>query len=248
LKAHRQFTHGHNQPSAAAFAEFKRAIEPLRNEERLQAILLQFPWSFKPGKNSRRRLEDLVAGFEPYPLAIEIRHGDWLQNDGREFLESLDTTVCGIDQPVIGNSVAPFHHIAGPAGAYFRFHGRNYKTWFTKNAGRDARYDYSYNEQELRDWIAVLKSAARSGQNTTVVMNNHFRGQAPANAFELMAMLDGGKVAAPSQLRRTYPRLERTTFSRDEEVSVPIVETGWLFDELESPTKNRKDNKQDNDN
>lgn len=233
LKAHRLFTHTNENPAPVAFDDFKKAIDPLLADEKLQAILLQFPWSFKPDDRCRKRLQGLVHDFRPFPLAIEVRHGDWMAGEGRQFLESLNTTVCGVDQPVIGNSVAPFTHIAGAAGAYFRFHGRNYKTWFARNVGRDARYDYSYSEKELRDWIGVLKSAAESAQNVTVIMNNHFRGQAPANAFELMAMLNGEKVAAPALLRTTYPRLRESTFGYDAHLYGPRG-TGGLFDDLES--------------
>ena len=41
--------------------------------------------------------------------------------------------------------------------------------------------------------------------------NNHFGGQAVANALEIRAALRGESVAAPAELVQTYPRLERCT-------------------------------------
>jgi hypothetical protein len=44
-----------------------------------------------------------------------------------------------------------------------------------------------------------------------VVLNNHFRGQAPANAFELEAILTGGRPAAPRPLRLAHPAIAEFT-------------------------------------
>ena len=123
--------------------------------------------------------------------------------------------MCGIDQPVIGESLEPYQFRAGPAGAYFRFHGRNYRHWFAEDAGRDARYDYLYSPEELSPWAAVIKKAAAEVSSTYVVLNNHFRGQAPANAFELAFALFGNKPVAPQTLRRAIPRLAERTTARD---------------------------------
>ena len=39
--------------------------------------------------------------------------------------------------------------------AYVRVHGRNYRDWFRKGAGRDARYDYLYPAGELEPWASA---------------------------------------------------------------------------------------------
>ena len=44
-----------------------------------------------------------------------------------------------------------------------------------------------------------------------MITNNHFGGQALANALELRALLSGERVAAPTDLVRSFPHLERTT-------------------------------------
>jgi uncharacterized protein YecE (DUF72 family) len=140
-----------------------------------------------------------------------------------------------------------------------RVHGRNYKDWFRKSAGRDARYDYLYAAGELEPWakriralaearprfprggggergsggaprggrVAAEKGGARGAgaeapaaevagegaddgadgiaPDVYVVTNNHFRGQAAANAKMLESMIEGRRVEAPETLLAAYP-------------------------------------------
>jgi uncharacterized protein YecE (DUF72 family) len=214
-KAHQAFTH-RGSPLAAEFKEFARALSPLADHNRLGAILLQFPWSFRFDAAARTRLDELLRGFNPLPLAVEVRHSSWETDDARAYLQDTGVAVCGVDQPVIGDSLRPYGYRAGAAGSYFRFHGRNYKTWFAPDAGRDARYDYLYTRDELSPWANVVRRAADESQRVFVVLNNHFRGQAPANAFEMASMLLGRAPRAPLSLRRTYPVLRASTSPPDD--------------------------------
>jgi len=223
VKAYRDFTHARAGDPLAEADAFRRALAPIVEDGKLSAVLVQFPWSFRCDDAARRRIDAVAAALSPLPLAVEVRHSSWTSPEGRRWLASTGHTVCGIDQPVIGESIAPFHHIAGTAGAYFRFHGRNYRDWFREGAGRDARYDYLYSADELRSWLSTIRAAAAGGP-ASVVMNNHFRGQAVANAFELMEMLTGTPARAPRALRRAYPALETVTTPDDD------GGTGWLFD------------------
>ena len=89
-----------------------------------------------------------------------------------------------------------------------RVHGRNYRDWFRKGAGRDARYDYLYTPGELEPWAERVRELAGSPRapDVYVVTNNHFRGQAVANAKMLESMVEGRKVEAPAELVRAFPR------------------------------------------
>ena len=42
---------------------------------------------------------------------------------------------------------------------------------------------------------------------TYVVANNHFRGQAPANALQIMARIADRRVSVPRALARAFPHL-----------------------------------------
>ncbi len=216
VKAHQALTHGPSDRPAELTA-LRRAVEALLSAERLGCVLLQFPWSFRFDAAARRRIETIVPELRPLPLAVEVRHATWDTGAADAFLADAQVSVCGIDQPVIGESRPPYRHHAGPAGAYFRFHGRNYRNWFGQNVGRDARYDYLYSAEELSPWAAVIRRAATESARVFVVLNNHFRGQAPANAFELTAALTGAHQPAPSVLRRAYPRLAGSTTASDDD-------------------------------
>jgi uncharacterized protein YecE (DUF72 family) len=213
VKAHQSLTHQGDDGTPAELVPMCEALEPIAVAGRLGAVLLQFPWSFRFDDESRRHLDARIEELRPFPLALEVRHGSWESPEASSYLGSLGLTVCGIDQPVMGDSLHPYHYRTGNAGAYFRLHGRNYKNWFAENAGRDARYDYLYSPEELSPWAGVIAKAAAEATTTHVVLNNHFRGQAPANAFELAFMLTGKKLPAPARLVRAYPRLKESTTS-----------------------------------
>ncbi|HEX6790979.1 MAG TPA: DUF72 domain-containing protein [Candidatus Krumholzibacteria bacterium] len=213
LKAHQSLTHHGFAGTPAELDPLRRAIDPLADTARLGAVLLQFPWSFRFDDESRAHLDARVRELSPYPLAVEVRHGSWASEEAARYLSSLGVSVCGIDQPVIGESLPPYVYRAGSAGAYFRFHGRNYRNWFAEDAGRDARYDYLYSPGELSPWAGVIREAAKSSA-VHVVLNNHFRGQAPANAFEMAFALFGRKPDAPVTLRRAIPQIAECTVAR----------------------------------
>jgi uncharacterized protein YecE (DUF72 family) len=87
-------------------------------------------------------------------------------------------------------------------------HGRNYKDWFRKTAGRDERYDYLYSAAELKPWAERAKALAQEPNVTDVyvVNNNHFAGQAVTNALMLESEVTGRRVRVPETLLATYPK------------------------------------------
>jgi len=225
VKAHKNFTHSGEPVNGAVIDSFKRALDPLLERNRLQAVLLQFPWSFKDAARNRRRLEALKTALAPLPLCIEVRHGSWAREPGRSFLKESGLTVCCVDQPAVGDSLTPRTRFDGEAGAYFRLHGRNRAEWFKPNTNRDLRYNYLYSRGELSPFVRPIRDAAETARRVTVVMNNHFRGQAVANALEIKSMLLGRKVPVPAPLIRIYPRLADIAL----EVSGESESSGWLF-------------------
>jgi uncharacterized protein YecE (DUF72 family) len=232
LKAHRDFTHSPTPVDRKSVEAFKRAVDPLLEADRLVCVLLQFPWSTKNTEKNRRRLLELIAHFRPFPVAVELRHGGWGRGGAIDELASAGATVCAIDQPTIGDSISFGTQRAGDSGAYFRLHGRNKSEWFKPNTNRDMRYNYLYTPSELTPLAESIRRAAETARRVVVVLNNHFRGQAVANALELKSMLSGGKIPVPEHVLSAFPRLRP--------ISLPDPNArpseGWLFD-LESPTK-----------
>ena len=87
-------------------------------------------------------------------------------------------------------------------------HGRNYKDWFRKDAGRDARYDYLYSAKELQPWAERTRELAGEPavSEVYVVNNNHFQGKAAANVAMLQAQVTGKRVRVPDPLVEAYPK------------------------------------------
>lgn len=199
-KVYRGFTHESKFPSAEDIAGFKAYLDRLAEEDRLGALLLQFPWSFKDGEPARARLRQLNEIFAPYPRALEVRHASFQNAAFQRWLLEEGISLVNIDQPLFHDSVKPEAVVTGPVG-YVRFHGRNYGKWFQHEESWE-RYDYLYSPKELAPWVERIRSM-EAAREIYVITNNHFRGQAAVNALELKQML-GQKVEVPGPLRAAY--------------------------------------------
>ncbi len=209
VKLWQGFTHKRGSwPAPEEATAFKEGVAPLVEAGKLGAILLQFPWSFRRTPANRRWLGKIVDTFEGYPLALEVRHASWDCPELYEGLEERGVAFCNIDQPLFEDSIAPSARVSAPLG-YVRFHGRNHAAWFRQDAGRNERYNYLYNEEELAPWVERVKEMKKKVNDLFIVTNNHYRGQAVVNALEIQATLGHGKKALPGELVGAYPRLKR---------------------------------------
>src|SRR5947209_7692842 len=196
-KIYRGFTHEPDSLAPGDVKAFRNYLDPLASADRLGAVLLQFPWSFKDSPESRERLDKLFHDFHGYPLALEVRHATFQNDELVRYLDEHDVAWVNVDQPLFHDSVKPAETVTGPL-AYVRLHGRNYEKWFT-HAESWERYNYLYSKEELAPWVSRIRDMARE-RETYVITNNHFRGQAVVNAANLKEALGiEGKV--PPQLR-----------------------------------------------
>jgi uncharacterized protein YecE (DUF72 family) len=199
VKAWERFTHDRETFTEGDARLFQEGIAPLLGAGKLGAILLQFPWSFRDDGKARdriRRAADALRGWAP--LVIELRHVSWL--DALGFLRDQELNFCNIDQPKSSTAITGTRLVTGPV-AYVRLHGRNAKAWFSKEAGRDEKYDYLYSREELRLWEEAIREM--EAEKLFLILNNHFQGKAIANAFMLMKALGMEKVPPPT-VRETY--------------------------------------------
>jgi uncharacterized protein YecE (DUF72 family) len=208
-KLHQLFTHERGKATAADEKAFREGIDPLHEAQKLGALLLQFPWSFKNTDEDRLYLTRLLDRFKDYPLVVEIRHASWNNPRVLESFEERAVGVCNIDQPIFSKSIKPAAISTSPVG-YVRLHGRNYQNWFREKAPRDERYNYLYTLSELDPWIDRIKEIAAHTKETYVITNNHFRGQAVVNAVEIKAAIEERKVPAPGPLFAEYERLNES--------------------------------------
>jgi uncharacterized protein YecE (DUF72 family) len=212
-KLWRRFTHERATAwTKEEAAETRAALDVLQERERLGAVLLQFPWSFKRDPDSEAWLSDLFTTFGHLPLVLEVRHASWAGREVTDWLSERGVGLVNVDQPLFGKSLRPSAHATSPIG-YVRLHGRNYKEWFRKTAGRDERYDYFYQPSELAPWVDRIRQLARETTDVYAVTNNHRFGKAPANAEMIESLLTGDKVDAPPELLARYPD-ELTPYAR----------------------------------
>lgn len=207
VKIHQAFTHGAREYTPKDVDEFKKAVDLLLLRGRLAALLVQFPWSFRNTPENAAYLARLFGVFSGYPLTLEVRHASWNSPDFFGLLRESRVAFCNIDQPLFNDSIGPSAVTTNPDFAYVRFHGRNQRNWFRKEAGRDDRYDYLYSREELGDWIRRIKDLGTKSGKIYVITNNHYRGQAMANALQIRNMITGEKVDVPEPLLEKYPVL-----------------------------------------
>lgn len=203
-KLWQRFTHEREEPWGAEEAELLRSsIAPITEAGMLGALVVQFPWSFRYGVPGCDWLGRLADEFNDLPLVVEVRHAGWLQDRAVDFIAGLGVGFCNIDQPSSRSNVPLTTHAFGKVG-YLRLHGRNAETWFKKDAGRDERYDYLYGPQELDEIQSAIEQIAEKVERMYVIANNHYRGQAPTNALQLMGRLTGEDVPVPELLAQHY--------------------------------------------
>jgi uncharacterized protein YecE (DUF72 family) len=205
-KLWKRFTHERGEAWTRKEVDQVRAgFDVMMEADRLGAVLVQFPWSFKRNEANREWLGDVVRTFSAYPLVLEVRHSSWLAPD---FLSSLEEDGIGfvnIDQPLYRDSVGPSARLTSRVG-YVRVHGRNYKDWFRKKVSVEQRYNYLYRPDELVPWAERSRGmAAEPGtREVYVITNNHYKGKAVANALMLKSMVTGQPAAAPARVFEAY--------------------------------------------
>jgi uncharacterized protein YecE (DUF72 family) len=208
-KLWRRFTHQRQEAwSVSDVEEARRGLDVLLDSGRLDAVLVQFPWSFRNDETNRGWLDDVSSTFPDYPLVVEVRHESWNVPGFHAWLVDSGIGFVNVDQPLFRSSIRPSAYVTA-AAAYIRVHGRNYSDWFRKDAGRDARYDYLYERDELKPWVSRAKDVAAHATSSSVdvVFNNHYRGQAVVNALQFRSLLDGRRPDVPAPLAAAYPAL-----------------------------------------
>jgi len=208
VKLYKEFTHEIGESQAADAESFRKGIAPLHDSGRLGCVLAQFPWSFKNTAGNSDYLSDLFDMFQDFPLVLEVRHSSWNSSGFYDLLREHGVGFCNIDQPLFHDSMGPSAASTAMVG-YFRLHGQNYDNWFRESAGRDARYDYFYSEEEIEGWITRIRTVSAHAPSVYVIMNNHFRGKAVCNALQIKARLTGSAVRVPPPLLSTYPQLRK---------------------------------------
>jgi len=166
---------------------FVNSIEPVYRAGKLCALLAQFPPSFKNDSYGKQILGAVIRTFGDYPLAVELRHRSWSDDENTaRLLRESNVSWVQIDEPKFSSSIAAEVPLTSDF-AYFRFHGRNAEMWWQGNA--ETRYKYFYSPVEIEELSGRVKKAAENTQLTFAFFNNHWQGYAPRNAVDMMRAL-----------------------------------------------------------
>jgi uncharacterized protein YecE (DUF72 family) len=173
--------------SQADVDTYKSSIEPLAKTGKLGALLAQFPPSFKNDDYGRQILGAVAKTFGEYPLAVELRHRSWSDDETTAALLGENNAAwVQIDEPKFSTSVAQEVPVTGNL-AYFRFHGRNAKDWWGGNS--EQRYRYLYSPEEISELADRVTTAAGNARMLFAYFNNHWQAYAPRNANDLKKSL-----------------------------------------------------------
>jgi uncharacterized protein YecE (DUF72 family) len=190
LKAHQDMTHEREEKDGV-FTEFVESLEPLIVAGKFGCILAQFPWSFRAEEESLDYLRLFRERLGTLPVVVEFRNRDWISEHTFDFLRENKLGFCCVDEPRLKGLIPPVAEATSSIG-YVRFHGRNAKKWWQHKEAWE-RYDYTYSDEELEEWVPKLHKLEENTEKTFVFANNHWQGQA---------------VQTARQLRMLFPDLE----------------------------------------
>ena len=215
VKANRLLTHEIGTDWQTAAKDFKAALEPLNEKERLSSVLFQLPESFHYTKDNRIYLAKLIAEFEGFPVLVEFRHKEWIRDSVFAGLEKRKAGIVFCDMPQLKNlpdgAVMKTPFIGN--NAYIRLPGRNEGAWYAHapkvqtsitsahangakatytvgdSPNGSTRYCYDYSENELAQFVPIIKAAGKEGKKVQVYFNNHPNGSGAKNGLKLKEMV-----------------------------------------------------------
>lgn len=186
IKVNRETTHIRKE-NEQALKQLAEALKPLLDSGKFKGLLAQFPYSFKNNETNRRYLVQTKRFAGDLPLFAEFRHNGWNTPQLLPFLEENNIGYVNVDQPPL-KGLLPAQSVTSTKTGYIRFHGRNAEKWWDGKGAE--RYDYLYNEQELKSWVSHISEIMRKTYKTYIFFNNHPRGQAIHNARQMVAILN----------------------------------------------------------
>jgi uncharacterized protein YecE (DUF72 family) len=183
----------------AVFRVFLDALQPLRDAGKLGGVLFQLP-PYVVWKPSSLDYLDWARGqLGDDEMLVEPRHRSWFADDVRpellRWLEERRMSWVTVDAPKIDAGNVPETLVAATTPlAYVRFHGRNAGTWNVRGGSAAERFDYTYSEDELREWVPSLRRLGEETEQAYAFFNNNNQtngvAQAPAGAFLLRKLLE----------------------------------------------------------
>ena len=211
IKLHRAFA---QSPQATATKgvlvdKLLSGLEPLIEAQRLAALLLVLPPTFAPEKRRLEELDTAVEKFAPHPIAVELRHSEWVSKANApttlQYFRERGLIWVAVDMPKIpGSTLMPaMDEVTYPKKAYMRLHGRNPNY---VNAGSAAEgHHHAYTARELADIAKRARGLSEKAETVYVIANNHSEDLAPRAALALVSALKPETPTSPAVKSRKSP-------------------------------------------
>jgi uncharacterized protein YecE (DUF72 family) len=189
----------------AALDRFVASIASLREFAKLGSVVFPFPSYFQPGPRALDYLEWLRGRSGDLPIAVELRHRDWVAAKQRDatlqfFTDHQLSFVC-VDVPPGFESSLPPLTVATTETAFVRFHGHNAEAWERGVDGGEDRFPYEYRDTDLEPWVPRLEKLAGTARSVHVMFSGRNAEAAVRNARLLVRVLSG----EPAVVRKPPP-------------------------------------------
>ncbi len=171
--------------------EFSEKISPLKNTDKLGALIIQLPPSF--AIDEFPKVEKFLVAFSSNEnlvdnhYAIEFRNKTWNTEGTFELLRHYNIASVLTDSPIQENLgfLSDENNLTSTTMGVIRLHGRNISKdhyW----------YDYLYSEEELLPWVTKIKKIKQQTESVFVYFNNHYSGKAIVNSLQFKELVKEG--------------------------------------------------------
>ncbi|MHB1499663.1 MAG: DUF72 domain-containing protein [Candidatus Dormibacteria bacterium] len=203
VKAYRSLTYHEREagrirePTPAEERAFAACLDPIRDAGKLSAVHYQFPSWFTASPDNTNRLARLRDRHPQDLVVVEFRHRSWADPAGLPgllgLLREAEISLCVVDEPQLGSGSFPaVLEVTDPRLAVIRFHGRNRGTWYRAGPTSGDRFDYLYQEDELRGWLERVAGVARQARELHLLFNNNRANYAVVNGLQMAELLGLG--------------------------------------------------------
>ncbi|HEX7511507.1 MAG TPA: DUF72 domain-containing protein, partial [Chitinivibrionales bacterium] len=197
VKVYKDISHT-KENDAAVGKELMRshitAVSPLIETGRFYSFLIQLEDHVY---RSQKKLDYLLAvASEAVRMRIdvhlELRHISWHDENVLQAMKNAGMGICNTEIPAIGHAF-PLKAYATTDKGYIRYSGLNHGAWYPdtkpisakeKLAARNARYDYEYSEEELKERMKGQLLLHKKTASVVIAFNNHFQAKAIRNAIK----------------------------------------------------------------
>lgn len=191
------------------------AVSPLVETGRFFSFLIQLE---DRCVRSRKRLDYLLAVAseavnEGLDVHVEFRHVSWHEMHPIQALKDAGIGICNTEIPPIRHAF-PLKAYATSDKGYVRYSGRNEKNWYPegeqktakeRTAARNARYDYLYSDDQVRERVAAQFALGLKVSSVAIAWNNHYNTQAVQNALQNIRLIDRQLALSLSETKNGAP-------------------------------------------